>query len=300
MRMIGHLEEEHAAVRFGAYLSTQGMEGMVRREQDGSWAIWVYAEPQIAPAREMFARYQEDPENPMYEEALAEYNRQMALRAAGPKAPEAKTYTRDDLWGGRLGVLTTALIGICVLVGILSHLGTDQSFLRSLFISNYHAGGWQPVLPEIRAGQVWRLVTPIFIHFGILHLLFNMLWLRDLGGMIERRRGAWRLAALVIVIAAASNLGQFYVSGPSFGGMSGVVYGLLGYIWMQSKYNPKARLYVHPVTMQMMIIWLVLCFTGMLGSVANTVHEIGLGVGLICGYLAAIIGRRNQAQEQEQ
>ena len=107
---------------------------------------------------------------------------------------------------------------------------------------------WDPGLPEVRRGQVWRLFTPMFLHFDILHILFNMLWLRDLGSMIEARKTSWLLLLLVLVIAGTSNVAQYLVSGPAFGGMSGVVYGLLGYIWMQGRFNPASRLSLQPQT----------------------------------------------------
>ena len=61
----------------------------------------------------------------------------------------------------------------------------------------------------------------------------------------EARQGTWRLASLVVVIAALSNLGQYYVSGPNFFGISGVVYGLFGYIWMKGKFDPASGLFVN-------------------------------------------------------
>ena len=134
-----------------------------------------------------------------------------------------------------------------------------------LFITDFTASDgfikWNKHLPEILHGQLWRLVTPIFIHFGVLHIFFNMLWLRDLGSMIEGRQSSWLLAVLVLVIAACSNLAQFCFGGPMFGGMSGVVYGLLGYIWMRGKFDPGSGLYLHPSTVTMMIIWFFACFT---------------------------------------
>ena len=86
----------------------------------------------------------------------------------------------------------------------------------SLFITDYTVSGdfleWNTALPEIRHGQLWRLITPIFIHFGPLHIFFNMLWLRDLGSMIEGRQSSWRLALLVLVIAAVLQPGPVLLS----------------------------------------------------------------------------------------
>ena len=74
-----------------------------------------------------------------------------------------------------------------------------------------------------------------------------------------------------------------------FGGMSGVVYGLLGYIWIRGKYDASSNLFVHPQTVMMMIIWFFLCLIGLIGNVANTVHGIGLATGIIWGYVSAQI-----------
>jgi GlpG protein len=150
-------------------------------------------------------------------------------------------------------------------------------------------GEWDPSLPEIRHGEIWRLFTPILIHFSILHILFNMLWLRDLGSMIEARQSSVLLALLVLVIAAGSNLAQVYIGkAPNFGGMSGVVYGLLGYVWIRGRFDPGSGLFVHQTTVTMMLIWLVACFSGILGPIANTAHVVGLLMGSIWGYLASL------------
>jgi GlpG protein len=148
------------------------------------------------------------------------------------------------------------------------------------------------MLPEVRRGEIWRLFTPSIIHLGFLHIIFNMLWLRDLGSMIEARQGALTLAVLVLVFAVLSNFGQYYVSGPGFGGMSGVVYGLLGYIWIRGKMDPGSGLFLHPSTVNMMLIWFVLCYTGLLGplvgGIANTTHAVGLAAGISWGYLSSL------------
>jgi GlpG protein len=143
---------------------------------------------------------------------------------------------------------------------------------------------------------VWRLVTPIFLHFGILHLLFNMYMLYDFGRLVEGRRGTLRFGLLVLVIAALSNYGQFYFmfldrTYPSFGGMSGVIYGLFGYAWMKSRYEPTAEIFVHPNTVVLLIIWFILCLVGVIPNVANWAHGVGLAVGMAIG-IAPYMWRR--------
>jgi GlpG protein len=158
--------------------------------------------------------------------------------------------------------------------------------------------GYLPGLPEIRQGQVWRLISPIFIHFDLFHLLFNMLWLYQLGSLIEGRKGSALLAILVLVSALPSNLLQYLWpigrldqlfgfwhlnSNPLAGGMSGVVYALFGYVWMKSRHQPQEGFYLHPKTVFVMIAWFVLCFTGLLGPIGNTAHAVGLIAGVIFG-----------------
>src|SRR5262249_47175739 len=168
------------------------------------------------------------------------------------------------------GALTFALILICIVVFIVSKFGDDWNAIHSLFISERLAGhrDFGAMLVEVRHGQIWRLFTPAIIHLGWLHIIFNVLWLRDLGSMIEARQGTLQLAILVLVLAVCSNFGQYYVSGPRFGGMSGVVYGLLGYIWIRGRFDPGSGLFLHPTTVNMMLIWFVLCYTNLLGLVA--------------------------------
>lgn len=188
-------------------------------------------------------------------------------------------YFRAPQWP----VFTVTLIALSVVMTLMTGFGRSLDTLQFLLISDYNGYG----LPEVMSGQLWRLITPIFIHFGVLHILFNMLWLWDLGGAVEYRQGSANLGLLVLVIGVAGNLAQYYFSGPMFGGMSGVVYGLLGYVWMQGRYNPRAGLFLHQQIVVMMLVWYAVCWTGLVGSVANMAHTMGLVVGVAWGYLAA-------------
>lgn len=186
-------------------------------------------------------------------------------------------FAQIKLWA-RYTRLTAILIALSVTVAVLSQFGSDYQFLHFLFISEYRQG-----LSEISEGQLWRLFTPILIHFGIIHIAFNMIWLYQLGSAIEQRQSIKRMAMLVVVTSLLSNLAQFFWSGPSFGGMSGVVYGLLAYIWVQGKYNPRAGLGLEQNIAIMMLIWFVICWMGLVGNIANMAHTVGLVSGAVLG-----------------
>jgi len=125
----------------------------------------------------------------------------------------------------------------------------------------------------------------------VLHIVFNMLWLKDLGSELERRQGSVYFSVLVLVVAILSNLGQYLLAGPNFGGMSGVVYGLLGYCWIRGRFDPASGLSLNQGVVTMMIIWFVLCWTGLIGNVANWAHTFGLVAGMAWGFAAAKLGR---------
>jgi GlpG protein len=110
-----------------------------------------------------------------------------------------------------------------------------------------------------------------------------MFWLRDLGSIIELRQGMLKLALLVVVLGIASNLGQYVADGPNFGGMSGVIYGLFGYIWLRSQCDPASGLGLPSSAVLIMMIWYFACLTGLIGAVANTAHTVGLVGGVLWG-----------------
>ncbi|MES2068729.1 MAG: rhomboid family intramembrane serine protease [Pseudomonadota bacterium] len=178
--------------------------------------------------------------------------------------------------------VTIILIAICAAVAVLSGLGTSQAVLQYLYIASPGSNGYEDVMN----GQVWRLLTPIFIHFGIVHAVFNLMWIWDLGRMIESIKGAWFYSVFVLLVGIASNVAQYsFTHSPYFGGMSGVVYGLLGYVWMQARYRPRLGFELHKNTVIMMLVWFVVCWTGLLGPIANWAHTAGLVIGVAAGYL---------------
>lgn len=137
--------------------------------------------------------------------------------------------------------------------------------------------------------EFWRLITPIFLHFDIFHLSFNGVLLWEFGRRIEPLAGSKTMVVMVLVIAIISNSGQYLWSGPSlFGGMSGVVYGLLGYVWMRNKVAPRPILALPNGLLVFMLVWLFVGMTGLIdllmsGSIANAAHAAGLVSGMVLG-----------------
>jgi membrane associated rhomboid family serine protease len=145
-------------------------------------------------------------------------------------------------------------------------------------------------LTDVKKGQVWRLFTPMFLHFGIIHLGFNMMWLWSFGGMLELRFGHWKFLGLVLAVALISNVIQGYWGGINFGGMSGANYGLFGFLYLRGKFHPNPGPVLSSQTIQNMLIWLVICFTGLVGPIANGAHVGGLIAGGLIGLGAAVLG----------
>ena len=298
MRLLASLADQDQASRFGDYLLTLGIENSVEQGASG-WQVWVADDDKIEAAKRELEQFQANPNDPRYVSAGRSADR---LRTQQVKAARRRAENFVDVrtqWARSAGAfkpVTVILIVISCVVGIATMLGKRPERLSGLRIS---AQDIEPVatrvgpvmgmhwplreLTEIRQGQVWRLLTPIFIHYGILHLVFNMFWLRDLGFMIEGQKGAWWLVILVLVIGIPSNLAQYVMAGPWFGGMSGVVYGLFGYVWMKGKFSPHEGMALHPHTVFYMVVWFVLCFTGLVGHIANTAHAVGLIVGVVIG-----------------
>jgi len=287
MRLIGHVGDESGARTFGDFLFVEGIENHVEFEKDQGWAVWINDEDKIEKATDLLQGFRQNPADGRYaKQAKAAVDKraeeQRKNQAFRKRIVEGNKVFRP-VAGHGLGAVSLVLIFISIGVFILSKFGQEPKAVASLYIENPFLP--HPRLFEILHGQVWRLFTPIFIHFNIWHILFNMLWLRDLGSLIESRQRSGFFTLLVLTLAAVSNLAQYFVAGPNFGGMSGVVYGLLGYVWMRTKFDPSSGFFVHPTTMTVMMIWLVVCYTGWLGPVANTAHSAGLILGGLWGYL---------------
>ena len=192
--------------------------------------------------------------------------------------------------------ITLALIALSILGFALVYLPTPVQWLGYLTFTPFRVVDDSAVFGSM-GGQYWRLITPAFLHFGWLHIVFNSLWLWELGGKVERATGHLNMFGLFLVIALVSNASQYFIGGPSlFGGMSGVVYGLLGFSWVAPLLQPAWRIRPSPAIMLFMVGWLVACLLGVVeglgfGAIANAAHLGGLVCGAVLGGLLGTVSR---------
>lgn len=308
MRQIGTLQTQTQADRFTAFLVTQGISAVAEAETQW-WTIWVRDEDQVSRARDALEEFRRNPDDARYHGVVREAN---AVLQAEAKRRDLARKNVIPVGGGRLGQpglratpLTAVVIALCAVLFVFSRFGQEKSsvatrWLQFCDVRHVQQANWDPNrtedrLIDIRRGQWWRLITPILLHDDVLHLLFNMIMFHILARAIEMRKGAARLILLILLIALPSNAAQGLapstwgtLSGsPFFLGMSGVVYGLLGYLWMKTVYDPGSGLFVSAGTVVLLLGWMTLCLTGFLGPIANLAHVCGLLAGMVLGYASS-------------
>ena len=291
--MIGSVTGEAEARRLGDHLLAVGIDNHVERSSNGaSWLVWIERDDDLERAKGELESFQRNPADERYGAAAAKEAARVRAEREAKQQRLARNY-RDvrGAWVIRRspmpGPVTLAIIAFCAIVTISTRLGMEHEKLNPLRIQpvEYHQGGWVTWprdLEAVKSGEVWRLVTPILIHYGTVHLLFNMMGMFQLGSLIEDRKGGLMLAVLVLLSAIPSNVLQFMDSGPMFGGMSGVVYALVGYVWMKGKLQPEEGMSLDRTSIMIAMVWLVLCMT-VLKHIANTAHVVGLVIGLAFG-----------------
>lgn len=181
--------------------------------------------------------------------------------------------------------LVTFGIALLVLATALSQLLSFQITAENMLIIDPRSGSfdWQ---------QPWRLITPALLHFSPTHLVFNLFWWWYLGGRIELSLSKGALLTLFFVTGVISNTIQLVLSGPQFGGLSGVVYGLLGFCMVMSA-KRGGPLWLPPALIFFMVLWLVLGFSNALWvNMANEAHLSGLISGIALGAYYRFILKR--------
>nr|WP_228517688.1 rhomboid family intramembrane serine protease [Aliidiomarina indica] len=241
-------------------------------ERGGTLELWLIQHGYDALAQDVLQNFKDNPPSP---ESLPTRRGASATRS---------------LWqtlASQAGIVTFIVFVLVLLVYFMQWFIAPEATLHALLIT---PGG----VPELHPSQPWRFVTPMLLHFSAMHLVFNLFWWWYLGGRLELTFGSGMLLTVTLVTAIVSNYAQWAYSGPLFGGLSGVVYGLFGFAIVNAWGRRYSALALPPALLVFMLGWLALGFTDLLMvNMANEAHLAGLLSGALIGGAVRVLKPNN-------
>ena len=265
--------------------------GIVHRvvEESGRQTIWVYSERDVQAVKQQLAHWLKSALGHTKVDASPADG--LAVSVAGPD-PWLRI-SRLTCFAFRRCPLTWMLMTACIGVALLSGMGSNTGSVRYLFYPLLPSVSLFGLLAEIDdLSLALRTLTPMLLHFGELHLVFNLLWLWYFGQQLENMISWWEFAFLVTVTAFVGNTAQYWQLGyNNFGGMSGVIYGLVGFVWVLSKGLPNSGLLISTKMFIAFVAGLILMETFASSSIATAAHVGGLFSGLMLGVTFAVYYR---------
>ena len=285
------LEQHNLALLFANYLLTLGIEAKVVTEPvnkeitEIKHGHTVYCQQdKIAQARLEFERFIKKPFDQKYQQAAWQHGETVTLKSNDLTL----LASFKENFFAHAGIVTLIVFALCWLVFFASNLGWAQSLFNLLKF-------YPRLSVDAFVAEPWRLLGPAFFHFSWLHIVFNTMWWWQLGGGIEKALGKGTLVNLMLISAIFSNLGQFFVSGANFGGLSGVVYALVGFVWWYGYLAPEKGLSLSKPIIGFLLFWLVLGFVDLLPvNVANTAHLLGLISGCLLAVFSVKIANKHE------
>lgn len=268
------------------YLTSQNITANVV-QSDKEFVVVLNEDAHIDRAKIIAEDFLANPTHPKYQQAAWDSGKNVQL------APSGSGFSMGNIIADAVKAPFTSVVFIlCVAVYGLSLLGMFAPIAQHLLM--------QPFSVLAQNQEWWRLLGPAFIHFSALHIIFNLLWWAMLGAKIERTLGMSMLLIVFIVSATISNAAQAIFSEPVqgnlylFGGLSGVVYAVMGFVWWLGWLRPGWGLSLPNSIVGFMLVWLVLGYADILWvNMANAAHTAGLISGcLLAAALSLGSGKR--------
>ena len=211
---------------------------------------------------------------------------------------------KPGLWGAtatirKLGLqlnfphLITVFCGVLYLLALLldpSAIFQTQDLLQILSPSleasiKLGVTGTRPVT----YGWWWTLITAIYLHGGLLHIFFNMMWVRQLGPVVEELFGPFRLFAIFTIAGITGFIASTFAGHAFTLGASGSIFGLLAAAIAYGR-RTGSQLFT-----RQFLQWAVLLF--IMGFIMPGVDNWAHGGGFVGGYAAAYIFSRSSERE---
>lgn len=277
MLFVGQIGNKRAVQALSDYLRVKNVPHQVQQEKHEATSVQygIYTDAEhFATAKELFDEFVANPNQTKFLDAswqVSEVDRS-AKGGTGLKR----------LWTSGQP-LTQAIFMLCLSVYAVSYFGWFG------LISNNFSFAWSWSEP-------YRLITPAFIHLSDLHLVFNLGWWWYLGSRVESLLGKQTLIIVVLLTALASNVAQALFVGTNFAGLSGVNYGLAGFVWFCGTVYKSRSLYLPNNIFVFLVVWMLLGFADLIPyvSMANWAHLFGL----LAGFGLAMLLVKPQTQSQ--
>jgi GlpG protein len=266
--------KEQPARLLTIYLIEQGIQAEYQYSaNENAHAVMLLAATDQTKAKVLAEEFVHNPNNVKYQTTAWESGETVNL------TPVKSISAAKTLYDLKQAPLTASILAICLVIYLLAMVGVSAPYLWLKI---------QPIAMLVDTGQWWRLLGPALIHFSVLHIAFNLLWWWTLGKQIEITFGLSSLLLLFVFSAVVSNIAQLMVSGPNFGGLSGVVYALVGCVWWLGWLKPSWGLSIPKPIVVFLLVWLVVGYLDVLPvHMANTAHTVGLTCGCLFAWFLA-------------
>lgn len=257
----------------------------LKLEADGGYGVWVDAHSDMPLAEELLAAFVADPRDPRIADLAARAGVTRRTRTAEEREAQRRT-ERAQVEQARvhsapaIGTVSLGLILLSCIVAYFSEMGTLHGDLFG-----FH---WPSISTR---GEWWRLFLPVFYHNDLLHLVFNVLMVHRLGSAIEYHFRSRYLLLQALVFGVGGVLAEGFITRGSAMGLSGVVYGLLGFVWVRGRLDPRSPIMPAQSVIIFMLFWMLLGFMDVV-SMANWAHAGGLVLGMLWGAVSAGFARR--------
>ncbi|NLM36191.1 MAG: rhomboid family intramembrane serine protease [Clostridiales bacterium] len=175
--------------------------------------------------------------------------------------------------------ITNLIIAINVIIFIITAIASKSIFDINIYVLRDFGA---ILVPLIDLGEYYRLVTAMFLHGGLLHIVMNMynLWL--LGNILEKVYGKYKLAVIYFFSGIVGSFFSYLFLKPSIlsVGASGAIFGLLGscIVFALKRKNTIRRTFLQSI-FQVLAINLIIGFS--ISNIDNAGHIGGLIGGLL-------------------
>lgn len=285
MYKLTQVSQEIDLSAFGRWLSSQGVIHRITEEGEHQ-VIWLADDQWQEPVLRALEQYLASPD----------------MRARMQDASRQQPATTPGVGMRSIQApLTLAFILVAVVLTWITDFGAHASVEDFFFVdpSAWPIGTlhdrWVALVTTLTEGQWWRLITPAFLHFSVPHIAFDAVLFWFLGRQIEQRDSHWVLLVIFLVSALVGNTAQYFLRGPEFGGLSGVVYAMLGYCWISQMRAP--RFFFPPALIAVSVIWMLVGLTPLpqylgIGAMANGAHAGGFLSGLLLALVIPPLHKR--------